>query len=383
MPLVTIDKSILAGLGSDIAFLKTFDGKPMVDLWNEVIVPSVNDYNDVLNALAEFIAYKSDQRIESVTQTSGSKWQSGDVEVSKAAGQREIRHFFVRCAIGSFRKYLGWTKKMIEKVSSTQLVEEFNAELKALTDQKYQALLGALYQSTEVSNFDPDTHEALKVTTLVNGTGNWPIPSIGFNTFDSTHTHFKYVDSSTSSWTDASNRQKQLKGLIKLVYEHGFRDNLLLMVGSGLLDDVQQCPGYRQIVDVSPFAQSADSALKGTDTQATIKVFRKLGGLFRVQGTVENATVIEGDILPPNYVGCFSYQGANSPANPVQWREEPVESFTTNPFPFYETNLETRFGAAIRQRLNGAIMLVANGANAYVVPSVGTAAAAVGDWDGQ
>lgn len=384
MPLVTIDKSFLAGLGSDIALLKTSDGKPMVDLWNEVIVPGLNDYNATLNALAEFIAYKSDQRIEQVTQASGSKWQRGDTEVTKAASSQGVQHFFVRTAIDSYKTYLGWTKKYVEKNPAGTIVTHLNAEMKALTDQKYQAMLGAFYNKGERDIFDAETHEALKVTCLVDGTGNWPIPSIGFNTFAANHSHFSFVDSSTSSWTNTTNRQTQVNNLIKLVTEHGFRDNLIIMGQGAVIDDIKGCPGFRGFVDMSPFGASDPNALKGSDTQAQIKAFRKLGGLFRVLGTLENATVIEGDIIPPNYLSVFSFQGKNSAANPVQWRERGVESFSTNPFPFFETNLETWFGASVRQRLNGAHLYVANGAAAYVNPtSLGDLKAATGDWNGQ
>ena len=381
MPTINDNKFQQAALGSDVGLLQTSDGVKMLDLWLKVINPGLEKYNAVLNLLSQFMAYRTDLTQEEVIQTVGSKWQK-NTEITKGTGSVKIRGFWVRTAANEYKKYMGWTRKFIKEHSAAHIVQHLNAELKGLTDQKFSEILSAFFTKGERDVLDPMTHEALKIQCLVDGTGNMPIPRVGTNVFDSTHSHFDFVDSSTTAWSVVATREARLKSLIRLVREHGYFDNLVIMVNSNMSDEIAACPSYRPFVATSPFGQSDNSALAGTDTQATMLTFRPMAGLFRVIGTLPLATVIESDVLPNRYVACFSYQGPNSPDNPVQWLEQPVQSFSENPYPFYETILETAFGASIRKRLNGAVLYADAAANAYVTPTVLGAGAIVGDWDG-
>ena len=379
---ITDNKTSLAALGSDVALLQTSDGVKMIDLWQKVISPGIAKYNEILNLLAQFMAFRTDLNLEEVIQTVGSRWQK-NTEITKGTGAVKIRGFWVRTATNDYKKYMGYTRNFIRDNSAAHIVQHLNAELKGLTDQKFMEIMSAFYSNVERDVLDSKTHEALKLPTLVNGTGNMPIPNVGTNTFDpAVHTHFSFVDSSTTAWSVVATRETALKNLVKLVKEHGYFQNLVIMCNANMSDEIAQCPSYRAFVTTSPFGSSDPGALQGNDPQATMQTFKPLAGLFRVIGTLPFATVMESDILPNRYVSCFSYQGANSPDNPVQWMETPVTSFSENPYPFYETILETAFGASIRKRLNGAHLFANPSASAYVVPTVLTAGAAVSDWDG-
>jgi len=356
----------------------------MIDLWLKTISPGLDAYNATVNLLANFVGFKTDLTMEEVIQTVGSKWQK-NTEVTKGVGSAKIQGYWIRTASSEYKTYMGWTRKFIRENSSAHVVQHFAAQIKGLNEQKYTEIMTALFGNVERDVLDLRTHEALKIPTLVNGTGNMPIPSVGMTTFTAgTHNHFSFVDTSSANWTVVATREAQLKALVRLVREHGYYQNLVIMVNSAMTDAIMQCPSFRAFVGGSPFGQSDGSVLYGQDVQATMQTFAPLGGLFRVVGTLPFATVLESDILPNNYVASFSYNGPNSPENPVQWMDTPVTSFSESPFPFYETLFETAFGASIRKRLNGAILYAAPAAASYVIPtSFGTVAGAVGDWDGQ
>lgn len=381
MPTAVIDKFTQGGLNSGLSLLQTTDGKPYAELWNQVLAPSLEDYNAQLNALAGFLGYRDDNRVVSVSQAWAAPWQDR-TEVNPTGQNLKNRTWTVRTSYREKAQSLGWTRRALEKMSSEMVVNIFNSVLKSLTDQQYTELLAAFYTSTERDILDVDTHEALKIWTLVNGTGNMPIPRRGVNTFATNHNHFIWTDASSGTWTDTNNRESRIKQLIRLVTEHGFSDNIILMVQGDMLDAIEQCPGYRTLRELSSFASSDPSALVGGDPQASLLSRKKFGGVFEVTGTIANATVVTGDLIPLNYISCFSFQGFNSPENPLQWYEEPVRTMTNSPFPYLETHLETAYGAGVRKRLNGANLYVAAGASAYVDPAVTTASAMAGDWDG-
>jgi hypothetical protein len=383
LPNVTIEKLTNAILQSDLGRLQTADGVSLMDLWDRTLSPGIDAYNTLLNQVAAFMAYKTDSEFEEVVQAVGSSWQKGGTEVVKGVGQVKIRGFWVRTANDEYKKYMGWTRKYIKENSSARIVDHLNAELKALQGQKYNEILSAWYNKGERSVLDRRTHETLKIPCLVDGTGNMPIPSIGAVTFDGGHSHFMAVDKTETAWTNIQNREAQLKSLVRLVKEHGFFNNLVILCSSLTSDEVATCPSFRGFVGLSPFGASDTAALAMQGAQANVTVFKPFAGIFRVIGTLPFATVLESDILPAGYISAFSYQGQNSPDNPIQYMESPVVSYSDSPFAFYETILETEFGASIRKRLNGAHLFVGDsGTTQYANPTLVNPAAAVGDWDG-
>lgn len=369
MPTATINQAALAAMGSDVALLQTADGVPMINLWTKVLVPGLEKYNSIKNTLVDFLAYRTDLEVEEVIQAVGSTWQK-NTEVTKGVGQVKIGGYWIRTARDEFKKYMGWTRKYIRENNSSAIAAHLNAELKGLTAQKFQEVLSTFYNKGEKVVLDRRTHEALKIACLVDGVGTMVPPPVGGTTFLANHSHFTYEATGESAWSVVATREAALKALVKLVREHGFFKNLVLMCNPGMSDSIAACPSFRGFVSVSPFGQSEDAALRGSDTQATMATFREFAGMFRVIGTLPFATVMESDLLPNKYVSAFSYQGQNSPDNPVQWFEGPVTSFSENPFPFYETILETEFGASIRKRLNGAHMFVDAGISAYANPTL-------------
>lgn len=382
MPTVNIEQQKLAALVGDVGLFQTTDGMSLINLWLEVMQPAIEAYNATSNAVAEFIGSRTDLKVEQVTQSIGSKWQKR-TEITKGINEAALRSFIVRYATKEYKGYSGHTRDFLTRNSSEHISTLFTAKLKALQQQKYEEITGCLYNTGARTVIDDITHETLKLYGLVDGSGNMPIPSNGTNTFASNHSHYTFVDSDSTDWSVLANRQNKIKALIRLVTEHGYRDNLVLVGNAATIDEVKDCPGYRALITVSPFAQSPSNALEGTDVQAVIKTYKEINKLFRAVGTLENATVMESDILPIGYLLVFSHNGLGSPENPVGYNDSPVITFTDSPWPFYETMMETSFFATIRKRLNGAVMYLATDATVYVNPTVPTLAADVGDWNGQ
>ena len=372
--------------GSDVAQLQTSDGVSMVSLWNEVVVPALNDYNTVKESVVDFFGFRSDKMIDQVVQTVGRKWLRGGNEVVRGVGGAQIRRWLIRTASIDYKSYSGYTRKYIQENTSTIIVGELNAMLKALTDQKFIEVLTAIFSGGNRTVVDAATGESLVIQGLVSGEGNMPIPPVGTNTFTAaTHNHYLFEDfASDHPWkTSLDSRLASIKALIRTVTEHKYRENIVLVCQGDVLDDIETMPGFRHFRSVSPLGQTEAAALSLVDPQATILDFKNLSTILRVKGTIENATVIESEMMPLGSIMCFSFAGMGNENNPVQWMEKPIATFSDNPYPFYETMYETAFGASIRKRLNGAVLYLASGATAYVAPTITTAGAMVGDWDGQ
>jgi hypothetical protein len=385
-PTLTTHELSLTLITRELAKLQTVDNKPWVEILADTIFPTVDAYNSVFASVGRFFGSPMDGELRVTRQRVGGTWQPR-LRVTKGLGGSNIRSVEQRVAMELFQSSLGADRDAITSGTAAFLVDMFNDQLKGLNEARFNTVMSAILTRGGRSIVHPETRETIIHGGLLDGTGNRPIPNYGANTFSSTHSHFRHVNTSTSAWTTptgATSRTTTLRGLVNLIKEHGYTRNLVIIGNpmGALMQGLRELPSFTPFLGLSFAGASEPAALAGGLPNPTVQLAKAVGDPtldFTAVGTFDSsAVVIECPFWPQNYLFCFAYSGPDSTDNPVLWRQTGLEVLNDNPTVFFtDMTMYAGHGAAAGNYVNGAVLFGEAGATDYVNPTIPTLASII------
>jgi hypothetical protein len=198
-------------------------------------------------------------------------------------------------------------------------------------------------------------------------------PQWGAHQFDSTHTHFEYVNSSTSGNDHAT----LLNAMADELRHHGHTGRLVALVSDSDLDSYAALDKF---VELNPagfqIITGGDDEIR-TVTGEMQGVPGELFGYFKAtRGIVE---LRYHGRIPANYAFMTRSYGVNSPMNGLAIREHARVGFGLQVKPQITRDIRPELemvkftgthGVGVNDRTNGVAGYIADGASAYVNPTI-------------
>jgi hypothetical protein len=199
---------------------------------------------------------------------------------------------------------------------------------------------------------------------------NYIPPNYRGNAFDSTHTHFEYVDSSGDD-----DHGTLIENMVKELRHHGHARHLTCIVAE---TDAGSYAALSRFVEITNFKlmagasdlRSAEGELEGVPGE----VF----GYYQTEahGVVE---LRHHERFPTGYAFMTKSYGLNDPRNGLAVREEPGVGFGMQVKPKMSDDMvrkldrivfEATHGVGVNDRTNGVAGYIASGASEYVEPTI-------------
>lgn len=351
----------------DLPVAQLVDGTDTARLFQDY-VSVVREQNTRQNTLISLLSHKTTLASEAVLQSI----DSGELELASEYGEPVgARPGFEHVTLGfKFDWYdlaTRMTGRFLADATREQTDAIANAALAADNKTTFKGVMSALLNNTARTN-----EQGHAVVPLWNGDGSLP-PAHDGVAFDGNHKHF--VTSGTASLA-AAGGQVALDALMSTVLEHGYADNggqLLLLVNR---QEGQQVRAYRAGANgLYDFIPGEGAPARITGEVVIGKTPPAAIGDQPLIGAYGPAWVAENGLIPKNYVICLVTRGANSPHNPVAFREHKTANLRGlrivpggDTYPLTSAFYTRGFGTGVRHRSAAAVMQVT--ANpAYTVPA--------------
>jgi hypothetical protein len=357
-------------LSSDLYDAQTTDGVLIRDL----IVfadQSVAQYNTLKNTMMDFMGYETTKpEGDMVTQITvmGQRF----TEFGKPDARNRTKY-----DVAVTTALEGW-QTAIEYTAFAQVLQLSAPLIRKYIQGIFEWDLRTTYMQAWEQFFDKSSRvvedillkKSVTQLPFYNGDSRVP-PAVGNKTFSGTHNH--YLRSATTAVLVAAD----LASLVNTVMEHGF-DNDVYLIGDQDAVDAMVAVGDPDVAIIQAYNTFIPrDAVNANQAGALVPVAVPVNGLLTVvaifQGKAKIA-VCKG--VPAGYIGCFSHQGNNDPANPLQLRLAADAGLRglrregDRSYPFVGEYWQTLRGIGTRQYGNGAAMQwVYSGGSGYASPT--------------
>lgn len=308
--------------------IETLDGIDANEMWNE-FQAALADYNTGMDALVASLTFPTTQENFQVLQGSFEFEKYADYTLPDA---QDLGYASISVPIDDWDLRVAYTFARILETTSVELNARHSTALKADVRLQMREVLRAALRKEGV------TYNGVTSKPFYNADGVVP-PTYKTNTFDATHTHYAGINGSTGLGTALS------AGIDHLVH-HGFESEIVAMCNRATAKLVKAQTGFVKVEG----AVGTDRTIVGAPDGAN------------VVGWFDDATVIQEDWMPANFVFLTSVQGgANSPDNPLAFRESQaagargliLKRGTDPDYPLVDSFYYRKFGTGVRQRGNG------------------------------
>jgi len=351
------------------AITRTVDGKDINEIWDE-FTALLNLLNTTRTGIASLFTFTTALAADDVVQ-GGS---SGRFEVASEYGvPQSIRATPAPDRYGfPFKWYDAGTRftwQFLNYASAAQIEAVHDQALAADNELTYNATLKALMAPTAGAV----NKDGVAVRGLWDGTGSTPAPYAG-QTFSSTHSH--YLTSGTTTLDGGD-----LETLLTTIQHHGHGapsgDRVIILANPV---DAQVIRSFR-----SGVAGASNDFIPADDapaflTNQTIVGSRPAGQFqgLKVFGSYGDAWLTENYMVPAGYVLAVATAGANSPRNPLAFREDAkpalrgllqIAGTKNTDYPLMDSYYLRGFGVGVRNRGAAAVMQITASAT-YTAPTI-------------
>lgn len=321
--------------------------------------------NTALETLDGFLSFKTAMPVEGVAQAidEGEMEEASEYGIPRSMRTETELHFF-GYNFAWFDSRVGMTFEFLSEATAEQVRSQFNSVIAADTRLRHRAVMGAVF-----GNQPRVTKEGTTIYPLWNGDTMLPPPTLD-EEFGQPHNHY------LTSGADAVDGG-DLRDLIKTVQHHGYGADLnagrLLVFVNPLEGELIR--GFR-VASGDPYDFIASQAAPPYLTQETIigDVPPASYGRLPISGAYGPAWISENSLIPPKYLLCVASGGANSPSNPVGFREHARPDLRgllrfggAEKYPLQESNYVRGFGTGVRHRGAAAVMQITTNP-VYAVP---------------
>lgn len=309
--------------GNEFLQLKTTDNIYLKDLLEQTIFPSLEMYNQSVNALTNLLCYKYDDSLANHKRLFADNQftEISDLEAPPVKSTMDSWNYPQPLKrLGSANKM---TLEVIKQMSSKQIIEYQNSVYIADKKNIIKTFFTNMLTKTPSARVDCLTSIAATPKAFWNDEASMDTPRPnGQITFDGDHDHYILADSSGTVDAD------DLSELTGLVTEHEGMGNaqilLWLRKNSTELGQVKALTNFRGIEGYSSLIGAINPDYSNTGiVQALVNSKSILGDTAAIVGTYKDALVIESPDIPSAYIGCTAYLGENSVDSPLGWREHP------------------------------------------------------------
>jgi hypothetical protein len=356
------------------ALATLIDGTPLDRVWEE-FQATINLQNERRSALLSTLCAPVAVPAEAVAQGIGSDNFEDASEFGEPTGLRAVPTIVEQGFPFKWRdKASRFTSKALATMTSDQVAAVHNAVLEADNRQIFRAVLAALMFPTTIAT-RPTNENGTSIYSLYSGEADDTPPAYLNTTFSANHTHFFTTGSSAVDGID-------LRDLMRKVTEHGFTttDGSKLLVFCNPAEG-EVIAGFRagQGSPASPLdfiPSSGAPAFLTTETLIGDRPPATFGGLT-VIGSFGSAWIVQDDYVPSGFVVAVATQGANSPFNPLAFREHirpelrglRLYAGSNNSYPLVDSFYQRGFGIAVRQR-GAAAVLEVTASSTYTPPTL-------------
>jgi hypothetical protein len=317
---------ILGVLGTEFAALKTSDGIYLKDLLEQEIGPSLDLYNQRLQAVAQLLCSR-DERASSIANDVLANSSFEEISEYQQPGTRDtvdawklpvpIRRF----ASGSFA-----SKEWIITNSSKKVTELHYSKLKADADNIVRQIFLAALLKTPTARVDALDKLATTPLAFWNDETSMDVPPAnGQITFDGDHQHY-IINPSTADTLGTAG--VTLNTLIGLVEEHYTEQHqVLLWVRTGGTPDLitqAETTYFRAINEPSQLIGAGAPFSNSGLVQALLRTQTAVGGNIKAVGVWKNAVVLATPDMPDHFAMATAYFGPGDSRNPIVQREHPA-----------------------------------------------------------
>lgn len=320
--------------------LVTSDQVDVNELWVDY-QQSLEDYNATSNGLASMLSFRTTDKTFTVLQGA---FEFEDYADYTLPDSQDVGIHEVSIGIKDFDMRSAYTWARILETTQEELDARHAGALQADQRLQLKQILRAVLTKEGM------TLGGVTAPAFYNADGEVP-PPVKNTTFTGSHTHYLASTGSTLAAGDLDRMEADL-------VHHGFETNLVLMVNR------------QETTVIEGFAKFVPNASSNHDANLVNLAGDPYFGKYR------RFLLLEEDWIPPGYLFAFSRQGgANSPQNPVAFRESTnpqaqglILQRGNNPeYPLADSFYYRKFGTGIRQRGNGAVMQVTSGST-YTSP---------------
>jgi hypothetical protein len=308
--------------GNEFLQLKTTDNIYLKDLLEGTIFPSLEIYNQSVDALKALLCYSFDDSVANQKKlfADNAFAEISDMEtppVKSTFDSWNTPQPLLRLASGN-----KMTMEVIKQMSSKQIIAYQDSVYLADRKRIIKAFFENLMTASPAERVDCLTSIAATPKALWNNDSTNTPRSNGQITFASSHNHYVFVDVADTTDDD------DITPLMATVSEHeglgGAQLLLWLRSNSTELAQLKNLTKFRGIEAVAPLIGQINPAFGTTGiVQALVNSKKVLGNSASIIGTYKEAIVIESPDIPTYYVGCTAYMGDNAPQNVLGFREHP------------------------------------------------------------
>jgi hypothetical protein len=355
--------------GNEFLQLKTTDNIYLKDLLEQTIFPSLEAYNQSVEALSNILCYKFIDKIANQKKLFADNQfaEISELEVPPVKSTLDSWNYPQPLRrLGSANKM---TMEVIKQMDSKQIVAYQDSVY--LSDRKeiIKTFFKNMMTKTPSARVDCLTSIPATPKAFWNADAADAPRKNGQMTFTTSHDHYILVDASGT--TDADD----LYELMGLVTEHSDLNNAQLILwirkNSTELSQVKALTGYRAIEGLGALIGAINPNYGNTGiVQALVNGKKILGDSASIVGTYKEALVVESPDIPLYYIGCTASLGDNNINAPLGWRESPgfeglqmVNPNGENPIIGHNAQFRRYMSGYVNNRDAGAVMLTSHSAS--------------------
>jgi hypothetical protein len=362
-------------VAGDVLVNETADGVNLNDLWAE-IEKALGLYNDHRSTIVRLLSYPTIAVADIIPQSVEGESFEVATEFGVPTALREPADYLrLGYNFQDYDKRLGATWKWLRSATAEQVTAQVTRIFEADNRLVSGTILRRLLDPAPRFNEWQHTCDG-----LWSGDGMVPPAHLG-NSFDGTHTH--YLTSNSTSIDSAD-----IEDMIRHVTEHGYGrfgsqgGQLVILANPNEVEDmtfwragVEYAAGRTPKWDFVPSA--AQPAYFTAEHLVGAIPPTDFSGL-QVQGSYEDAWLIESHYVPAGYVIVAATGGLDSDMNPVGFRQHVNPAYQglrhipgRGPYPLQDSFYARGFGLGVRHRGAAVVMQVTTNAN-YTPPTIQT-----------
>lgn len=346
----------------------TADSVLLDDLWAE-FQQTIELRNEARTALAGLFTYNTDLNSDLVAQTAtGSEFE----ESSEYGVPQSLRSAPDTVRVGFPFKFYDlaarYTWKFLAEASAGQVSAVHAQALEADNKLVFRNVMRAIFNNTS-----PGVNEdGTPIQPLWNGDGTVP-PPFANATFDGTHSHYMTTGSASLDPAD-------LEDLVGTVEHHGYglRSNGDRIVVLADQFQAKRISTFRSGTNGASYDFIPSNDAPAFITDETIVGDRPPGQFngLRVVGSYGDAWIVQHEYVPTGYVVAVATGGADSPRNPLAFREHKRPELRGlkqiaggGDYPLVDSYYVRGFGVGVRHRGGAAVMQV-TASSTYTAPVI-------------
>lgn len=334
-------------------------------------VATIGTVNEKLNAKYGGLFYMTSNFWTRMRQGEGTRTMTPvDVEFANPDGVRTNKVGSM-LPIRDYTDAVQWSRRYLERSNRDDVRDDL-----ALIAERWESridydILTRLFSISEtvIGSTGYDVPFAIGTGTNV----NFIPPTWGGYQFDTTHTHYKYANSSV----DATSLAAMLNTLSNEVRHHGHTGRLVAFVSDAdITYFTTAMTGFVPLIPFSTVGTGTTGIPQYTPGEVTGTPGELAGYFNSVRGVIE---IRFHPRIPTGYMAVFKTYGLNSPKNPLAVRYEEGRGFGMTVEPQLDRSINPKMdtmlfsathGVGVNDRTAAALGYIASGASAYVSPTI-------------